>query len=72
MRRGDLEPVEHRTDIVTGAILRVAVGILRHFGWRVAAGIVGDAAITPGKVADLRLEAAIVVGEFMDEDDRSA
>src|SRR5260370_35279875 len=41
-------------------------------GGRVPAGIVGDGAIAPREIADLRLVPAIVVGEFVDKHNRSA
>ena len=71
MRTGDRETVEHGADIIAGALLGITGRILRYVGWRVAAGIVRDAAIAPRKVADLRFKAAVVVGKFVDEDDRS-
>ena len=64
MRLGDREPVEHGADIVAGAVLRIAAGILGHIGGWIAAGIVRDAAIAPRKVADLRFEAAVIVGKL--------
>ncbi len=72
MRLGDRERIQHGADVVAGAILRIALGILRHIGWRVAAGVVGDTAIAPCKIADLRLEAAEVIGKLVDEDNRGA
>src|SRR5215472_13191385 len=70
MRFGDRETVEHGADVVAGALLRIAGGILRHIGRRVAPGIESYTAIAPREVADLRFEAAIIVGEFVDENDR--
>ena len=68
----DRERVEHGADIVARPVLRIAVGVIRHIGGRIAAGIVRDAAVTPAEIPHLPLVAAIVVGEFVDEHDRGA
>ncbi len=70
MRLVDLERVEHGADVVPGAVLRIARRVLRHVRGRIAARVVGDAAIAPPEIAHLAFVAAIVVGEFVDEDDR--
>ncbi len=70
MRLVDLERVEHGADVVPGAVLRIARRVFRHVRGRVAAGVVGDAAIAPPEIAQLAFVAAIVVGEFVNEDDR--
>ena len=70
MRLVDLQRIEHGADVVAGAILRIARRVLGHVRGRVAAGIVGDAAVAPPEIAHLAFVAAIVVGEFVDEDDR--
>src|SRR5271154_2915402 len=70
MRFADLQFVEHGADVVAGAILRIARRIFRHLRGRVAAGVVGDAAIAPPEIAHLAFVTAIVVGEFVDENDR--
>ncbi len=72
MRLGDPECLQHGADIVAGAVLRIALGILRHVGWRVAPGVIGDTAIASRKIADLRLEAAAVISKLVDENDRGA
>ena len=72
MRLGDRQTVEHGTDVVAGALLRIAGTILGHVRWRVAARIERDAAIAPREVTDLRLEAPVIVGELVDKDDRRA
>ena len=72
MRLGNAEPVEHGADVVAGAILRIALRVLRHIRGRITAGVVGDAAVTAREIADLRLEAATVVGKLVDKDNRGA
>ena len=70
MRLVDIKRVEHGADVVAGALLRIARRIFGHVRGRVAARIVGDAAIAPPEIAHLAFVAAIIVGEFVDEDDR--
>src|SRR5438132_11350567 len=72
MRLGDPERVQHGANVVAGAVLRIALGILRNVGWRVAPGVIGDTAIASRKIADLRLEAAAVISKLVDENDRGA
>src|SRR5262249_7306923 len=54
------------------AVLRVLVDRLRHVGRRIAARIVGDAAVGPAEIAQLRLPRADVAGELVHEHDRNA
>ena len=70
MRLVDPERVEHGADVVAGAVLRVARRLFGHVRGRVAAGVVGDAAVAPPEIAHLPFIAAVIVGEFMDKDDR--
>ena len=70
--RCDAERVEHAADVVARARLRVALEVLGHVGGRIAARVVGDAAVAAREVAHLRLPAAVVAGELVHEDDRRA
>src|SRR5262249_11383259 len=70
MRLVDAEAVEHRKDVVAGAVLRIALRLRRHVGGRVTAGVVGNAAVAPAEMAQLRLPRAVVAGELMYEHDR--
>src|SRR5438270_12398513 len=72
MSLNDRVSVEHRADIVARPVLRISLAILGHAGRRIAAGIECDTAIAPGKVAKLRLPAAMVACKFVHEYDRSA
>ncbi len=64
--------IEHAADVVARARLRVALDILGHVGGRIAARVVGDAAVAAREVAQLRLPAAVVAGELVHEHDRRA
>ena len=68
----DLQMIQHRSDIIRGAGLRVFRHVLRHVGWRVAARSVGDRTIALAEVAHLRLPRAVVASVFVHENDRSA
>ena len=57
---------------VCGLILRIHLPALRHVRRRVAARVVGDAAIAPAEEADLRLPAVQIIGELVHEHDRRA
>ena len=72
MRLVDLELVEHVYRVIDRAPLRIFLDRIRNLRWRIAARIVGDAAVAAGEIADLKLPGAIVAGEFMDEQDRPA
>ncbi len=72
MRLRDVEPVEHRPDIVARPFLRILPPILGNIGGRIAARVERDAAIAPREIAQLGLIAAIIPGKLMDEDDRVA
>src|SRR5437868_13014281 len=66
----DRKRVEDRSDIVARPVLRIAPRVLRHIGWRVAAGVEGDGAISPPEIPHLPLVTAVVVREFVDKYDR--
>ena len=68
----DLEALHDVANVVAGALLRVAVKILRHIRRRITARIERDAAIAAPEKPHFCLVAAIVVGKFMNEDDRVA
>src|SRR6185312_3237438 len=68
----DLERVEHRADVVACALLRIALAVLGHVGWRIAARVIGDAAVALAEIPHLQFVRAPVAGEFVDEDDRDA
>jgi hypothetical protein len=51
----DLERIEHGTNVVARAVLRITLPIRRHVRRRIAPRVVGDAAITARKIAELRL-----------------
>ena len=53
MGRVDLEPIEHRANVVAGTRLRIPLDVLRYVGGRKAARVVGDAAIALAEVAKL-------------------
>src|SRR6476646_10531274 len=68
----DPEPVEHGPDVVAGTVLRIARDVLRDVrGW-IAPGVIGDAAVGPREVTELRLVAPGVARPFVDEHDRRA
>src|SRR5262245_5823228 len=72
MRALDAERVEHAANVVAGALLRVALDVLGNVRWRIAARIVGDAAVAAREMPELRLPAPVVPREFVDEDHRRA
>src|SRR5438034_5815062 len=72
MRAVELQMIQHRDDVVARVGLGIARRILRHVGGRKAARIEGDATEVAREKAHLRLPAAIVAGEFMDEQQRHA
>src|SRR6185436_7460139 len=68
----DSQRVEDAADIVTPALLRIALPVLRHVRRRVATRVVSDAAVAAGKVPYLRLPAAMIAREFVHEHHRGA
>src|SRR5262249_10512345 len=70
MRALDLEVIEDGGDIVGLLLLAIDVGIVGYVRGRIAARVVGNAAIAPREEAQLRLPAAEIAREFMDEDQR--
>ena len=69
MRLVDPEMIHHRQDVVGGAVLAVALGLLRYIGRRIAPRAVGDAAIALAEMAHLHFPRAVVGREFVDEHD---
>jgi hypothetical protein len=72
VRLAQLQRVEHRDDVVALALLLVVLRALRHVARRIAARVVGDAAVRACEVAQLRLPAAMVAGELVHEHERRA
>ena len=72
MRLPDGKMIEHRQNVVGGAVLAIGRRILRDVRWRIAARGIGDGPVTLAKVAKLVFPAAMIAGEFMHEDDRRA
>jgi len=72
MGGAEVQAGEDGGDVVGGAVLGIGARVGGHVRGRVAAGVVGDAAVAAREVADLRLPAAGVAGELMDEDDGGA
>jgi hypothetical protein len=66
------ERIEHTSDVVARPRLRVALEILGDLRWRIAARVVGDAAVATREEAHLRLPAAMVAAELVHEHDRGA
>src|SRR5271166_7192102 len=65
-----LQMIQHGGDVVGRAVLRILPHILRHIRRRIAAGVVRDCAVALAEMAQLRLPAPEVAGEFVHEDDR--
>src|SRR6202047_540241 len=72
MRLLDTKMIEHHENVVRRAVLAVGRRILRHVRRRIAARGIGDGPVTPAKMLKLLFPAAMIAGEFMDEDDRRA
>ncbi len=72
MRALDPGAVEDRQDVGRGARLAVGRRFRGHVGGRIAARVVGEAAVAPAEEAQLRLPAAVVARELVDEHDRHA
>ena len=68
----DVQVVEDGDRIRHRMGLAVGVCVLRHVRGGIAAGVVGDAAVAPREVAELRLPTQIIAGEFVDEEHRMA
>src|SRR5215475_4576785 len=68
----DLESIQHGPDVVSGALLRIALAILGDIGRRISARVERHAAIIFREMANLLLVGAIVAGKFMDKNDRDA
>src|SRR5215472_4579015 len=72
MRFVDLECVEHRTNIVTGALLRIQLTVCGNVRWRIAAGVKRDASIALAEVTQLHFIGAYIAGELMNEHNRNS
>src|SRR6478609_5691926 len=66
----DAERIEDGNCIVGGIGLRVHFHVLRNIGWSIAAGRIGDAAVTTRKEAHLRFPGIVAAAELVDEQDR--
>src|SRR5450631_1507747 len=66
----DLEVPHHRGDVVDRELPAIQRGIFGYITGRVASGIVGNATVVAGKMANLGIPPTEVRREFMDEDDR--
>ena len=64
--------IEHGGDVVGRAVLRILPHILRHVRGPIAAGVVGDGVVALAEMAQLRLPAPEVAGEFVHEYDGHA
>src|SRR6516162_7054500 len=72
MRFGLGDMIEQCEDIVGGARLRVGGDVLWYVRRRKAARVEGNRAITLSEIPNLRLKAAQIAGEFMNQDQRMA
>src|SRR5579885_1748863 len=70
VRLRDVERVQHCPDIVARPLLRVLLPVFWHIRRRIAACVVGDAAVPPREEAELRLVASVIAGELVDKQDR--
>src|SRR5260370_32390404 len=70
MRLRDTKMIEHHENVVGCAVLAIGRWILRHVRRRIAARGIGDGAVAPAEMLKLLFPAAMIAGEFMDEDDR--
>src|SRR5260370_29256926 len=70
MRLPDTKMIKHHQNVVGSAVLAVGRRILLHVRWRIAARGIGDGPVAPAKMLKLLFPAAMIAGEFMDEDDR--
>ena len=68
----DTEMVEDGDGVRHRAVLAVSIRVFRHVGRRIAAGVVGDAAVAPREMAELRLPAQAVARELVNEEHRMA
>src|SRR5260370_41635707 len=71
MGGGDAQMVETRRDVGGGARLRVGGRARRQVRGRIPPRVEGDAAVALAEMPQLRLPAAGIAGEFMDEDHRN-
>ena len=66
------EVIDHHSDVLGRALLRIGGKGFRNVRGGVTAGIKRNAAIAPAKVAQLHFPAAVVAGELVQEDYRLA
>src|SRR5262245_2969221 len=69
MRLVDMQGIEDGANIVARTLLRVALAVGRHVGWRVAARVIGDAAVAPAEIPQLGLVRAMIPGKLVHEYD---
>src|ERR1700692_658107 len=72
MRLRNRKMIEHRQNVVGRAVLAIGRRILRYVRWRIAARGIGDGPVALPEMLKLLFPAAMIAGEFMDEDDRRA
>src|SRR5215471_6393647 len=72
VRAVDLQVIEHGDRVSHDVHVGVSRWVARHVGRSVAARRVGDAAIAPAELAQLRFPAAMVAGELVYEQNRRA
>src|SRR5258708_28278820 len=68
MRLRVAEMIEHSEDVIGGAGLRIGGDVLRHVGRRETPCVEGDGTIAFSKMSHLRLVAAPIASEFMNQD----
>src|SRR5262245_9384894 len=71
VRLVDLESIDYRLDVFTGALLRVFFAVVRYVRGGIAACIECNAAIPAGKMTHLRFPRPAVAREFVNEDNRN-
>src|SRR5436309_14637028 len=72
VRALEAQMIEHRSDVGGGAPLGIGDLACRHLRRRITSGVECDAAVAPAEMSHLRLPAAMIPGEFVHEDQRSA
>src|ERR1700732_1256665 len=71
MRLVDFERIEHRADVIAGAVLRKALAVPGYIRRGISACIKGDTAVALTEIAQLQFIGSIVAGKFVNEDDRN-
>src|ERR1700722_6455946 len=72
MRLRNRKMINHPQNVVGRAALAIGRRILRYVRWRIAARGIGDGPVALPEMLKLLFPAAMIAGEFMDEDDRRA